>query len=49
MGCQIGKRTLITSPMQAFDWNAVSFGNDCIINGVLRPMCCMHRFFVTPR
>jgi non-ribosomal peptide synthetase-like protein len=36
MGCRIGKRTLLTSPMQAFDWNAVSFGNDCIINGVLQ-------------
>ena len=22
--------------MQAFDWNAVSFGNDCIINGFLQ-------------
>jgi non-ribosomal peptide synthetase-like protein len=36
MGCQIGKRTIITSPMQASDWNAVSFGNDCIIGGVLQ-------------
>jgi non-ribosomal peptide synthetase-like protein len=36
MGCQIGKRTILTSPMQASDWNAVSFGNDCIIGGVLQ-------------
>ncbi len=36
MGCQIGKRTILTWPMQASDWNAVSFGNDCIIGGVLQ-------------
>ena len=36
MGCQVGKRTLVASPMQAFDWNAVSFGNDCIVNGFLQ-------------
>jgi non-ribosomal peptide synthetase-like protein len=36
MGCRIGKRTLIDSPMQAFDWNAVSFGNDCIVAGILQ-------------
>jgi hypothetical protein len=36
MGCQIGKRTILTSPMQASDWNAVSFGNDCIIGGFLQ-------------
>jgi hypothetical protein len=36
MGCQIGKRTIIASPMQASDWNAVSFGNDCMLNGVLQ-------------
>jgi non-ribosomal peptide synthetase-like protein len=36
MGCQIGKRTILISPMQAFDWNAVNFGNDCIIAGVLQ-------------
>ena len=36
MGCRIGKRTVITSPMQAFDWNAVSFGNDCMIAGALQ-------------
>jgi len=36
MGCQIGKRTIVTSPMQASDWNAVKFGNDCMINGFLQ-------------
>ncbi len=36
MGCRIGKRTIIDSPMQAFDWNAVSFGNDCIVAGILQ-------------
>jgi len=36
MGCQIGERTIVTSPMQASDWNAVSFGNDCMVNGFLQ-------------
>jgi non-ribosomal peptide synthetase-like protein len=36
MGCRIGKRTLVASPMQASDWNAVSFGDDCIIDGFLQ-------------
>ena len=36
MGCKIGKRTIVNSPMQASDWNAVSFGNDCMINGILQ-------------
>ena len=36
MGCQIGKRTIISVPMQASDWNAVSFGNDCMVNGFLQ-------------
>ena len=36
MGCRIGKRTIIGSPMQAFDWNAVNFGDDCIIEGALQ-------------
>jgi len=36
MGCRIGKRTIVSSPMQASDWNAVSFGNDCMINGFLQ-------------
>ena len=36
MGCKIGKRTIISSPMQASDWNAVRFGNDCVISGFLQ-------------
>jgi non-ribosomal peptide synthetase-like protein len=36
MGCRIGKRTIVASPMQASDWNAVSFGNDCMVNGFLQ-------------
>jgi non-ribosomal peptide synthetase-like protein len=36
MGCRIGKRTIVTSPLQASDWNAVSFGNDCMVNGFLQ-------------
>jgi non-ribosomal peptide synthetase-like protein len=36
MGCKIGKRTLVASPMQASDWNAVKFGDDCIVNGFLQ-------------
>jgi len=36
MGCKIGKRTIVSSPMQASDWNAVSFGSDCIVNGFLQ-------------
>jgi non-ribosomal peptide synthetase-like protein len=36
MGCRIGKRTILASPLQAFDWNAVSFGDDCIVGGVLQ-------------
>ena len=36
MGCQIGRRTIITSPMQASDWNAVSLGDDCIVHGILQ-------------
>ena len=29
-------RTIVTQPMQCFDWNAVSFGNDCVIDGFLQ-------------
>ena len=36
LGCQIGPRTIVTRPLQCFDWNAVSFGNDCVINGFLQ-------------
>ena len=36
MGCQIGHRTIVARPMQCSDWNAVSFGNDCVIDGFLQ-------------
>jgi hypothetical protein len=36
MGCRIGTRTLVTEPLKASDWNAVSFGDDCIVAGVLQ-------------
>ena len=36
MGCRIGKRTLFAAPLQAFDWNAVSFGDDCVVAGLLQ-------------
>jgi non-ribosomal peptide synthetase-like protein len=36
MGCRIGKRTVLAAPLQAFDWNAVSFGDDCVIEGLLQ-------------
>jgi carbonic anhydrase/acetyltransferase-like protein (isoleucine patch superfamily) len=36
MGCRIGRRTIVADPLQAFDWNAVSFGDDCIIDGLLQ-------------
>jgi hypothetical protein len=36
MGCQIGDRTIVIRPMQCSDWNAVSFGNDCVIDGFLQ-------------
>ena len=36
MGCRIGRRTILASPMQAFDWNAVSVGNDCHVAGLLQ-------------
>jgi len=36
MGCRIGDRTLVASPLQAFDWNAVKFGDDCMISGLLQ-------------
>jgi len=36
MGCRIGRRTIVDSPMQAFDWNAVLFGSDCLVDGVLQ-------------
>ncbi len=36
MGCQIGRRTIVTKPMQCFDWNAVKIGSDCVVNGFLQ-------------
>ena len=36
MGCQIGKRTIVASPLQAFDWNAVRLGSDCVVAGLLQ-------------
>jgi hypothetical protein len=36
MGCRIGHRTIVTRPLQCFDWNAVRFGNDCLVDGVLQ-------------
>jgi non-ribosomal peptide synthetase-like protein len=36
MGCQIGRRTIVTQPMQCSDWNAVSFGNDCVVDGFMQ-------------
>lgn len=36
MGCQIGRRTIVTEPLQCSDWNAMSFGKDCIIDGFLQ-------------
>jgi hypothetical protein len=36
MGCHIGRRTIVTQPMQCSDWNAVSFGNDCVVDGFLQ-------------
>ncbi len=36
MGCRIGHGTIVTRPMQCSDWNSVSFGNGCVIDGVLQ-------------
>ena len=36
MGCKIGKRTIVSSPLQASDWNAVKFGDDCVVAGFLQ-------------
>ena len=36
MGCEIGPRTIVTQPMQCSDWNAVSFGEDCVVGGFLQ-------------
>jgi non-ribosomal peptide synthetase-like protein len=36
MGCQIGQRTIVTEPMQCFDWNAVKFDDNCVVDGFLQ-------------
>ncbi|MGA9010298.1 MAG: AMP-binding protein [Xanthobacteraceae bacterium] len=36
MGCHIGHRTIVSQPMQCSDWNAVNFGNDCVVDGFLQ-------------
>jgi hypothetical protein len=36
MGCQIGRGTIVNDPIQCFDWNAVSFGDNCFIDGLLQ-------------
>ena len=36
MGCRIGKRTIVTEPMQCSDWNAVKFDDNCVIGGFLQ-------------
>jgi non-ribosomal peptide synthetase-like protein len=36
MGCRIGRRTLLPGPLQACDWNAVAFGDDCFVSGLLQ-------------
>jgi hypothetical protein len=36
MGCRIGRRTILPRPMQCSDWNAVSFGHDCVVDGFLQ-------------
>jgi non-ribosomal peptide synthetase-like protein len=36
MGCRIGRRSILSSPMQAFDFNAVCIGDDCFVSGILQ-------------
>jgi non-ribosomal peptide synthetase-like protein len=36
MGCRIGHRTIVIQPLQCSDWNAVQFGNDCVVDGFLQ-------------
>ncbi len=36
LGCQVGDRTLLIDPMQCSDWNAVRFGDDCVVGGFLQ-------------
>jgi hypothetical protein len=35
-GCRIGRHALINTPMQAFDWNAVDIGENCVVEGMLQ-------------
>jgi acetyltransferase-like isoleucine patch superfamily enzyme len=36
MGCRIGHRTIVNQPLQCYDWNAISLGNDCVMDGILQ-------------
>jgi non-ribosomal peptide synthetase-like protein len=36
MGCKIGRGTIVNQPMQCSDWNAVSFGDNCVVDGFLQ-------------
>jgi hypothetical protein len=36
MGCQIGQRTIVIEPMSCSDWNAVKFGDNCVVGGFLQ-------------
>ena len=36
MGCRIGHRTIVNQPLQCYDWNAISLGNDCVMDGLLQ-------------
>jgi non-ribosomal peptide synthetase-like protein len=36
MGCRIGHGTIVIEPLQCSDWNAVQFGNDCVVDGFLQ-------------
>jgi non-ribosomal peptide synthetase-like protein len=36
MGCRIGRGTIVTQPLQCSDWNAVQFGDECVVDGFLQ-------------
>ncbi len=36
LGCKVGPRTIVVDPMQCSDWNAVRFGDDCVVGGFLQ-------------
>ncbi len=36
MGCQIGRGTIVTEPIQCFDWNAVKFDDNCVVGAYLQ-------------